>query len=152
MKYLALDTKHVRQLQSGGVDANGQIAEHAISDGTGNPCRHCLGDIPNGESMLILGYRPFTTLQPYAEVGPVFLCANHCQRHDESGGVPKLYQSRKMLVRGYDQNERIIYGTGKIVAMENFESEAEELFDHAEVMFIHARSPSNNCYHFRIER
>lgn len=151
IKYIALPTDKVRQLVSGGPDANGQIPEKSISDGDGNPCRHCLNEIPLGESMLILAYRPFGKIQPYAEVGPIFLCANQCKRYQESTGIPDLYRDRDMLIRGYDINDRIIYGTGKVVPVSNLEQEVLSLFDIPSLSYVHTRSPTNNCYHFRIE-
>jgi hypothetical protein len=45
-----------------------------------------------------------------------------------------------------------IYGTGKVVDMKDIETEAEKLFEQPAVEFIHVRSSTNNCYHFRIEQ
>ncbi|HKJ50698.1 MAG TPA: DUF1203 domain-containing protein [Gammaproteobacteria bacterium] len=150
-RFIALPTAAVRDLLAGAPDANGLVPERSISDGDGNPCRHCLREIPAGAPMLILAWRPFTTLQPYAEVGPVFLCAEACARHPESAGQPALYRDREMLIRGYDADERIIYGSGRTVSMAGLEAELASLFELPGLAFVHARSPTNNCYHFRIE-
>lgn len=149
--FIALPTNEVRQLQAGALDANGQQPQIAISDGDGNPCRHCLREIPAGAPMLILAWRPFTSLQPYAELGPIFLCAEACARHPEDAGTPNLYRDREMLIRGYDADERIIYGSGRTVPMARIDEALSELFAIPEMAFAHARSPANNCYHFRIE-
>ncbi len=151
LKYIALDSSEVQRLRAGESDSNGQQPEVAISDGDGNPCRHCLGEVARGEPMLILGHRPFDKLHAYAELGPVFVCAQDCKRHSESSGVPSLYKDRQMLIRGYDRNERIVYGTGKAIEMCNVEIEANQLFASSDLSFIHVRSPTNNCFHFRIE-
>lgn len=151
-KLIALDSKQVDRLRNGAPDANGLRAEHSISDGDGNPCRHCLGEIKAGAPMLILAHRPFTTLQPYAELGPIFLCTDACQRYREDGCIPLLYQRRKMLIRGYGNDERILYGTGKVIDMSDIDAEAQRLIERDDLSFIHLRSPENNCYHFRIER
>ena len=45
-----------------------------------NVLRDFAGDIAEGEPYLTLAYRPFPTLQPYAETGPIFLCAKACPR------------------------------------------------------------------------
>ncbi|MFN7050754.1 MAG: DUF1203 domain-containing protein, partial [Gemmobacter sp.] len=74
LHFTPIPTETVRALQSGAADANGQSPERHVSDGGGNPCRHCLQMIPAGAGMLILAHRPFTRLQPYAESGPIFLC------------------------------------------------------------------------------
>ena len=102
--------------------------------------------------MLTLAHRPFQSLQAYAELGPIFLCAKDCERHPEANGVPALYRDREMLIRGYDRNERIVYGTGRVIDMTLIEAEAGQLFENDKLRFIHVRSPGNNCFHFRIEQ
>lgn len=152
MKYTALETEKVYRLQNGGLDANGQAPEHSISDGEGNPCRHCLREIPEGEPMLVLAHRPFDTLQPYAETGPIFLCASECQS-GESHDMPQILQtSPDYLVKGYDTSGRIIYGTGAIVSSDLLESYAGQLFKDVKVAYLHVRSARNNCYQLRIDR
>ena len=152
LKFIALKTQQLHRLRTQASDANGQPPEVSVSDGEGNPCRHCLGEIARNKPMLILAHRPFETLQPYAETGPIFLCAEDCTRYPQSAGVPALYQNREMLIRGYDLRERIIYGTGKVIDMASIHSEASRLFADPQLAFIHVRSSTNNCYHFRIER
>jgi len=78
LTYLPYDPDWVVQLRTGGVDAYGNPAECSISDGTGNPCRHCLNDIPKGTEMLICAARPFPDPQPYAETGPIFCVQTVC--------------------------------------------------------------------------
>ena len=151
-RFLALPSDAVRRLRDGAADANGRLPERSISNGKGNPCRHCLAEIRAGAPMLILAWRPFTTLQPYAETGPIFLCEDSCQRYPQDAGPPPLYRERDMLIRGYDRNERIIYGTGGTVPMRRLDEALAGLFSRPGLDFIHARSPTNNCYHFRIER
>ena len=66
---------------SGGADSNGQPALLRVAEGIGNPCRHCLRLIPSGQGKLVLAYRPFPGLQPYAETGPIFLHVDPCARY-----------------------------------------------------------------------
>ncbi|HMS96568.1 MAG TPA: DUF1203 domain-containing protein, partial [Tabrizicola sp.] len=140
-----------RHYQSGGLDANGQSPERAVASGGGNPCRHCLGMIPEGAGMLILAHRPFPALQPYAELGPIFLCADHCRR---GGGEerPEALASSDYIVRGYGVDDRIVYGTGGVVATEAIPSRAAELLADPQVAYLHVRSARNNCYQCRIDR
>ncbi|MES2548828.1 MAG: DUF1203 domain-containing protein [Pseudomonadota bacterium] len=151
MRFQAIPTKIVRAYQAGGPDANGQRPERGVSDGGGNPCRHCLGMIPKGAGMLVLAHRPFPSLQPYAEVGPIFLCAEVC---DAGGGqaLPAILASPDYIVRGYGADDRIVYGTGGVVATGSIPARAEELFADARVAYLHVRSARNNCYQCRIDR
>lgn len=153
LKFSAMPTTQVRAYQAGEPDANGIRPEIAVSDGGGNPCRHCLTEIPAGEKMLVLAHRPFDELQPYAEVGPIFLCADGCERHPDAAELPEMFHNwEKMLIKGYTADNRILYGTGKIVEMPQLEKQAAEIFSNPAVTYIHMRSASNNCYQARIER
>lgn len=103
IQFKALPSDDVRALQRGGVDAYGNTPERKISDGDGMPCRHCLKNIGAGDAYLVLAYRPFRGLQPYAETGPIFLHAEECDRAAESEALPEILESpdyRARLWRG----------------------------------------------------
>jgi hypothetical protein len=151
-RFVALPTDFVRALQGGGADANGQPPERHVSDGAGNPCRHCLTEIAAGEPMLVLAYRPFPAPQPYAELGPIFLHARPCARQ-EGAGAPLMFRGwERLLIRGYGLDDRIVYGTGQVVRIPELEAAATALLDRPDVAYLHARSAANNCYQCRIER
>ncbi|EEW58281.1 DUF1203 domain-containing protein [Tritonibacter mobilis] len=148
----AMPTETVRAYQAGQPDAHGQLPERATSDGGGNPCRHCLTYIPEGAEMLILAHRPFPTAQPYAETGPIFLCADTCTRH-EGPEMPEVFtRSPDYLIKGYGEDDRIVYGTGIVIDKDRMMAQAEEIFADPRVRYIHIRSARNNCYQARIER
>ncbi len=113
LTYLPYDAEEVASLRAGGPDAYGNPAERAISDGIGKPCRSCLNDVPAGAQMLICAARPFGHLQPYAETGPVFFCADDCTPHHGHALPPVLRKSPDYLVKAYDQTDRIMYGRGR---------------------------------------
>ncbi len=152
IRFIALDEDVVATLRSGGLDANGQIPEVNRAESDGLPCRFCLSDIKIGEAYLTLAHRPFPALQPYAEVGPIFLHAEACRRGGGDGRLPEFLDSPQYIVRGYGHNDRIVYGTGRVVATEAIPVAAEDLLARADISYVHVRSASNNCYHCRIER
>jgi hypothetical protein len=149
MRFVAIPTDIVRDYQRGGPDANGQVPERVVSDGGGNPCRHCLRMIPKGAGMLVLAHRPFPAPQPYAEVGPIFLCADACLA---GGGeaVPEILASPDYIIRGYGADDRIVYGTGAVVPTGRILAEAAARLER--VAYVHVRSARNNCYQVRIDR
>ena len=69
--------------------------------------------------MLIVSYRPFDSIQPYAEQGPIFLHAVECEAHSGRGGeLPEALSNKtECIVRGYGADERMVYGTGKCNAL-----------------------------------
>lgn len=153
IRFTGLSTQIVRAYQSGVPDAYDLPAETAVSDGRGNPCRHCLREIPKGADFLILAHRPFEGLHPYAETGPIFLCADACEQPEDDRVIPAiLTTSPDYLIKGYSAQDRIIYGTGAIVAAQDLETRAEAIFAKPDVAYIHVRSSRNNCYQLRIDR
>ena len=151
LTYLPYDPEWVAQLRAGGVDAYGNPAERSISDGTGNPCRHCLTDIPKGAEMLICAARPFPDPQPYAETGPIFLCAD-CLPYTGDGLPPVLASRKECLLKAYGADNRIIYGTGQITPTAEIEEYAGALLSGPKVAYVDARSATNNCFTLRIIR
>lgn len=150
IRFTPIPTETVRALQAGGPDANGQPPEWHIADGGGNPCRHCLRMIREGAGMLILAHRPFPAPQPYAELGPIFLCADPC----EAGGgeaMPEMLASPDYIVRGYGPDDRIVYGTGAVVPTAAIAAEAAARLADPRVAYVHVRSARNNCYQLRID-
>lgn len=152
IQFIALPTDAVRALQRGGADANGRPPERQISDGDGVPCRHCLRFVEKDEPFIIVGYRPFETVQPYAETGPLFLHAAECTRAPASGRLPEILQSDSYILRGYDADERIVYGTGDVVARGHVVGRAETLLADLAIAFVDVRSAQNNCFQCRIVR
>lgn len=153
VRFLALPTDAVRALQDGGPDAYGATPEQQISDGDGVPCRHCLRHVEAGAAYLVLAYRPFPRLQPYAETGPIFLHAEPCKRAEEADTLPELFKDTPdYIVRGYGVDDRIVYGTGGVIPTKQIPERAQTLLDRPDVAYVHVRSARNNCYQCRIER
>ena len=153
IQFTSMPTDQAVSYQAGRLDAHGQVPETHISDGSGIPCRHCQQEVTAGDAYLILAYLPFDSLQPYAEMGPIFLHADSCQRYAESDDMPPMFLSREaFLLKGYGTDNRIIYGTGKIVKTSELTSYATELLDDPVVAYVHVRSALNNCFTCRIDR
>lgn len=147
-----LDPETVAALRAGGPDAYGMPAERAVSDGSGNPCRHCLRDIPAGAAMLIVAHRPFASLQPYAETGPIFLCADCAPAAVSEAPPPVVATRREFLVKAYGRDDRIRYGTGAIVPVPALPDRCAALLDDPETAWVDLRSASNNCFICRVRR
>ncbi len=154
ISFLAMPTEEARAFQAGTPDANGQNPERHVSDGDGVPCRHCQRDVAKGEAYLILNYRPFAELQPYAETGPIFLHAEPCEHYAETTTAPEMFfkNGRRYLIKGYYGNDRIAYGTGRIVEPGDMAAAANKILERPDIAYVHVRSALNNCYQLRIER
>jgi len=152
MHVTPLNPDFIAHIRAGGPDATGQPAERAISTGTGTPCRACMRNVAAGEPYLLCAARPFNTLNAYTECGPIFLCADECPPWCDAGIPPSLTESPTYILRGYDHEDRIVGGTGGVIAKDAITARAQDLFTQTEVAYIHARSASNNCFLAKIER
>lgn len=141
-----MPTDIARAYQDGRPDVYGHKPERAISTGVGTPCRHCLCNVPKGAEMLIFAYRPFEHLHPYAETGPVFLCADKCEPARPDKVPPILTTSPDYLVKGYTADERIAYGTGAIIPADEVVDRLETLLAQDGIAFADIRSARNNCW------
>ena len=153
LRFTAMPTDVVRALQAGSTDAYGLTPERRISDGDGDPCRHCLTEVAAGKPYLILAHRPFDALQPYAETGPIFLCADACERHQDSTTTPAMFLAwKRLLLKGYSADQRIVYGTGKVVPTAEVAHTAVDILQRPDVAFVDLRSAENNCFMARVFR
>ncbi|EJT06047.1 DUF1203 domain-containing protein [Rhizobium sp. CCGE 510] len=153
IRFAAMPTRDAEHLWSGGRDAYDNLPETMISDGDGDPCRHCLQNIEEGEALLVFAYRPFPVLQPYAETGPIFLHKQPCRRYAaEEIQPPMLTMSPDFIVRGYSENDRIVYGTGAVTAIADILAYGEKLLARPEIAYVHVRSARNNCFQCRIDK
>ncbi|KQS63187.1 hypothetical protein ASG39_14780 [Rhizobium sp. Leaf371] len=152
IRFTAMPTADAMHIWNGGTDAYDLAPERFVSDGDGNPCRHCLEDIAQGEPALLLAYRAFPTLQAYAESGPIFLHAAPCARYGAEETLPPILSSPDYIVRGYDENDRIVYGSGAVTLTEAIAARASDMLARPDISYVHVRSSRNNCYHCRIDR
>lgn len=102
--------------------------------------------------MLILAHRPFLETHPYAETGPIFLCAAPCERFDGTEMPEILTTSPDYLIKGYGKDDRIVYGTGLVTPTDRISVAVAGIFSRPDVAYIHVRSARNNCYQARIDR
>jgi len=150
--FTALPTDIVTAYRNGAPNAFGNPPERHVSDGVGKPCRHCLRDVPQGSEMLVLAHKPFAGMHPYAEVGPIFLCADECPRGGGTDLPPILTTSPDYLIKGYSADDRIVYGTGAVTPTPDIHDRIAAIFADPDVAYIHVRSARNNCYQARVDR
>jgi hypothetical protein len=151
LRIQGIPTAEVEKLRTGSPDANGQPAQVRIAEGTSNPCRHCLGLIAPGDELLVLGYRPFASAQPYAETGPIFLHRAPCTRYDGSALPGWFAFLDPAAIRGYGANDWIRYETGQIVRGSELTAASEAILSDDAVAYVHIRSKFG-CFQCRVER
>ncbi|ABC90566.1 hypothetical conserved protein [Rhizobium etli CFN 42] len=153
IRFTAMPTIDAEHLWKGGCDAYDRLPDTMVSDGPGHPCRHCLENIDEGEELLVFAYRPFPALQPYAETGPIFLHKRPCKRYAAEEILPPvLMTSPDFILRGYNEDNRIVYGTGAVTVIGEIATYGERLLARPDVAYVHVRSARNNCFQCRIDK
>jgi hypothetical protein len=122
-----------------------------VAEGWANPCRHCLGLIADGDGKLILAYRPFAALQPYAETGPIFLHEGPCERYDGATLPPWFDHLDPAIVRGYGADHWIRYDTGHVVRGPEITATCQAILRDPTIAYVHVRS-KYNCFQCRVDR
>lgn len=151
LKVQGIPTEEFDRLRAGGIDANGQVAVRRVGDGSPSPCRHCIGLIGEGEDKLILGYRPFGGVHPYAEVGPIFLHGRDCPRYEDEA-LPAWFEFMDpAIVRGYGEDDWIRYDTGSVVRGPRIGETCRAILADPTVAYVHVRSKFN-CFQCRVDR
>ncbi|HEY2773195.1 MAG TPA: DUF1203 domain-containing protein [Candidatus Binatia bacterium] len=151
LRIQGIATEEAARLRSGGADANGQPPLVRTAEGLANPCRHCIDLIAEGDEKLVLSYRPFDSVQPYAESGPIFLHKNGCDRYD-SDRFPYWFEFLEpAIVRGYDDADWIRYDTGHVVTGPAIAPTCEQILADPTIAYVHVRS-KYNCFQCRVDR
>lgn len=150
--FLPISDAIAAHYRAGGRDAYGLLPERRISDGEGVPCRHSLQLVPAGKPYLIVAHRPFDGLNPYTETGPIFLADGQGAGAAPSYAIPATLVAPSYIVRGYSNEERIVYGTGLVVDTGALIDVCRDLLLRGDVSFVHIRSASNTCFAVRVER
>ena len=145
-----LPTEIADEMRAATRDAYGNDLAPEIQQQAGAPCRHCLRRAVPGESMLLFSYSPFTQRNPYNEVGPVFVHADGCKRYAQTHRIPDDFANRPIVLRAYDAAQQIAVAT--VVVDGGIERHLGELLADPNVAFVQARSITNGCYLFRIDR
>ena len=123
IRFVALPTDIADAYRRGAPDANGQTSERRSAETSGLPCRHCLSDVTEGE-----------------------------ERYPQISDLPAAFLVRaQMMMRGYNSEQRIVYGTGAVVPTHVLVSAAAPTFEDSDISFIHVRSASNGCFQCLIE-
>lgn len=151
LRVCGISSAEARHIWQGGQDANGQLPVQRPAEGLANPCRHCLNLITPGETKLVLAYRPFAALQPYAETGPIFLHQQPCERYEHAALPVWFAYLEPALVRGYGSDDWIRYDTGQVVPGNTLSAVCQQILSDPSVAYVHIRSKFN-CFQCRVER
>ena len=121
-----------------------------LSDGQPHQCRSCLRLSQPQEGVILMAYRPFTSHQPYAESGPVFIHERDCEPYQDIHVYPPEFPHSAVVLRAYNYRDQIV--GAEVVGDKRVEEVIAEMFDSQATAYLHARNLSYGCYMFGIDR
>jgi Protein of unknown function (DUF1203) len=124
-----------------------------ITDESGGaPLRCCLRTAMPGDRIVLIAYRPFDRLGPFAEVGPVFVHAEPCAGYAYPDRYPEGFRERELVFRPYRFDGWMAYSAIAIADGSRAEKVVEEIFADPAIEMIHTRNVYAGCYMFAIDR
>ena len=63
-----------------------------------------------------------------------------------------LKNTESYLIRGYDAQDRIVYGSGQVTKTAQIELAIKNGFSNSTIDYYHMRSASNNCFQAKVTR
>ncbi len=114
------------------------------------PCRVCLRISREPERLILLSYQPLPYSGPYAEIGPIFVHAHHCEPYDDSENFPQDFVGRRLVLRAYGHQGQIV--DALVADAGTAPQHAAALLSDDAVAEVHVRHESYTCYDFKIVR
>ncbi len=150
-RVVAIPTSIADSVRSSHVSPRyGHPAHAEIATGYG-PCRHCLRTFHVGsERRILFTYDAFEGQEALPLPGPVFIHAEACERHAESGGFPEDLRRHALTLNAY--------ACGRLLRAQEYvkggdpESALARLFARPDVDYVHVRDTQAGCFDFRVER
>jgi hypothetical protein len=130
-------------------DAYGNLLVVRTEDTENAPCRVCLTRVAEGTGMILFSHSPFDRQNPYKEVGPIFVHAETCAPYATSHRLPPQIR-QPVVLRGYTRDQEI--HRAAVVVAGNADEQLQSLLADPEVAYVQARSITNGCYLYRIDR
>ncbi len=121
-----------------------------FSDGEPHQCRVCLQLSKPDERVILIAHRPFTSAQPYAETGPIFIHERECASYEDVNRYPLEFPRRAVVLRAYNTSDAIV--GAEVVGERDIERLIAELFERQDIAYLHARNLAYGCFMFGIER
>ncbi|HEY9506565.1 MAG TPA: DUF1203 domain-containing protein [Gemmatimonadales bacterium] len=123
---------------------------HAEVAGGYGPCRQCLRTFQVGvEERLLFTYQPFSDPSALPAPGPVFIHRSPCERYDGTE-LPASLRALPLALEGYGAGGTLL--AQRRVGAQTFESVLDEVFEPAEVRYVHLRNVEAGCFIARIDR
>jgi len=139
--YKSLSSKELERLNAKWIEVDAY---------PGYPCRVSLEDARIGERVLAITFTHHKVNSPYQSSGPIFVRENAQQAMPKKGEIPLMLRRRKLSVRGYSTEGTML--AAEITEGTELEECIENIFQDAEIEYIHIHNAKPGCFNCRVVR
>jgi Protein of unknown function (DUF1203) len=136
-------------MDDGELASRGAVRVTAGAD-KGWPCRISLEDAKAGENLILLNHISHDVATPYRSAYAIYLRENAGAAADYVDQTPPVFEGRPMAFRAFDKDGML--RNAALALPGQADSKIRELFESAEIAYIHAHNAAHGCFSARIER
>lgn len=151
--FSGINPAQLRDVLAAGIDCDGNPIEPFVDAEGGWPMRCCLADSQAGDEVAIIAWSPYDWQGPYRETGPIVVHTAGCPGTWQQPTLPAEFDRRRMTLRPYDADHRILYDLvvavpegGSLTAL------SMALLERPEVAEVYGRNISGGCFAFVARR
>lgn len=150
------DPDQLQSLRNTGIDHHA-LPVTAFVDQDGEwPLRCCLADSRPGDRLAIVGWSPFPWNGAYRMSGPIVIHADFCPQPMQStslASVPQEFESRRQILRAYDDQHLQIYELGTLVEpSDGLQARLIALFQDPRTQLVQSFNVLSGCWSFTAHR
>jgi hypothetical protein len=116
----------------------------------GFPCRITLEDAEPGETLLLLNHEDHAVATPYRNAYAIYVRENAQAAAVIEDALPVVFANRPIALRAFDAAGMLRGASLALVG--DADARIRELFERAEIAYIHAHNAAHGCFAARIER
>ncbi len=116
----------------------------------GWPCRISLQDAQAGEELILLNHTSHDVATPYRSVYAIYVRKAACEPATYLDEIPPVFEGRPMAFRAFDTGGML--RDAALALPGQADAKIRELFDNADVAYIHAHNAAHGCFSAKVER
>lgn len=116
----------------------------------GFPCRITLEDAAEGESLLLLNHEDHAADSPFRSSYAIYVRENAGEAMVLEDATPPVFTGRPIALRAFDAEGML--RAASLALADDADARIRELFDRAEIAYIHAHNAAHGCFAARVER
>jgi Protein of unknown function (DUF1203) len=129
--------------------ARGAVRVTAVA-GQGYPCRVSLADAAAGETLILLNHISHDVATPYRSSYAIYVREGADESPALIDTTPAVFEGRPLGLRGFTSAGML--ADARLALPGHADAKIRELFENAEIAYIHAHNAAHGCFSAKVER